>query len=140
MEKMKTFNSYQLSDLVNQIELHIFDLFFCEKYAYHFDRLIHELIPPFIGHPEDFTQLIDAICHHWDEPETIRFLYENTACDLLYALYVRNQFLEYHAATLKRNAMLPDSTLIEQFRFLFTDYYLSKVQTSLSELRDAYPE
>ncbi len=138
--KKKSFNSYQLSELIHQIELHIFDLHFCGKYAPHFDRLINELIPPSNEYPEVFDQLIEEICLHWDNPHAFRLIYEKTDCDLLYDLYVRNQILELHAVTLKGKAMLPDSTIIEQFRFLFTDYYLSKVQTSLSELRNVSSE
>lgn len=138
--KKKSFNSYQLSELIHQIEMHIFDLHFCGKYAHHFDRLINELIPPSNEYPEVFDQLIEAICLHWDDPHAFRSIYEKTDCDLLYDLYVRELILELHAATLEGKIMLPDSTPIEQFRFLFTDYYLSKVQISLSELRDASSE
>lgn len=138
MKKTKTLNSDQLSEILSLIENQIFDMNFYAKYGYHFDRLIHELIPPLMEYPKDFIKLTSAIARAWNDPERIHFLYEATTCDILYALYARTKILTVHSQTLKGNAEIPDSTLIEQFKFLFNDYYHSKVQTSLAEVRDAY--
>lgn len=138
MKKPKTVSPDQLSEILSKIECQIFDKNFYAKYGYFFDRLIHELIPPLMEYPDEFTKLINGIVLLWNSPEKLYALYDSITCDVLYALYVRTKILTVHSKTIKDSVELPNGTFTEQFKYLFTDYYHSKVQISLADVRDAY--
>lgn len=139
MKKMKLSTPSQISEMLNSIEYQIFDNDFYAKYGYFFDHLIHELISPLMEYPDEFTKFINGIALFWNSSEKLHILYESTTCDVLYALYVRLKILTVHLQTLTEHVEIPDGSLVDQFKYLFTDYYVSKVQTSLSDVRDVFP-
>lgn len=136
---MKLTTPSQASETISLIESKILDKAFYAKYGYFFDRLIHELIPPLLEYPDEFSKLINGIALFWNDPEKIHILYESTTCDVLYALYARTRILTVHLQTITEQIAIPSDSLIDQFKYLFTDYYVSEVQTSLSDVHDVFP-
>lgn len=138
MKKKNLLTPCQLVEIISLIEHQIFDANFYAKYGYFFDSLVSRNIAPQMEYPEEFVRTVNGIALFWNDADKLHLLYEATTCDLLYNLYVRAKTLTVYAHSLEGNIELPDSTLIEQFKFLFTRFYSSSVHLPLSEVHDAY--
>ncbi|MCM1121804.1 MAG: hypothetical protein NC489_43115 [Ruminococcus flavefaciens] len=134
MEKKTSLTSCQLIEIISLIEHQIFDIDFYAKYGYFFDSLISRHVTPEMKYPDEFIRTINGIASLWNTPEKLYQLYEVTSCDQLYTLYVRCKILTVYAHTMKDTIEIPDNTLIGQFKFLFTRFYISNVHLPLAEV------